>query len=73
MRTIEQNEKLIAVLAKWSLTADEPVTGDVIVIRDSKNTIIGSVTLCGTIERKKIGQRVLMGALIRNDLAAALA
>jgi hypothetical protein len=70
-RTLEQNEKLIAVMTKYSLTSE--VVGDTVILRDKKNVVIGTIELDGTVTRKKVGQQVLMGALIRNELVSAMA
>lgn len=69
-RTIEQNERIIAVMTKYSLTSE--VSGDTVILRDKKNVVIGTIELDGTVTRRKVGQQVLMGALIRNDLVAAM-
>jgi len=70
--TIEKNEKLIEVLAKYSLTIKEPV-GSVSIVLDRKGIAIGSIALDGTIERKYSGQKALMGALIRDEIKNAIA
>ena len=69
-RTIEQNDKIIEVLTKYSLTSE--VDGDTVILRDRKNVLIGTIELDGNVTRRYSGQQVLMGALIRNDLVAAL-
>ena len=69
-RTIEQNEKIIVVLEKYSLTCS--VESDTVILRDKKNAVIGTIELDGTVTRKMAGRQQLMGSLIRDDLKKAL-
>ena len=70
MRATHQNEKIIAVLTKYSLTCE--TADDVVLLRDKKNRVIGTIEIDGTITRKQLGTQQLMGSLIRNDLRSAL-
>lgn len=71
MRTFEQNEKIIAVLEKYSLTC-ECDDKDVVLLRDRKGRVIGTIGLDGTVEQKFSGRQNLMGTLVRNELRAAV-
>ena len=67
-RTIEQ--RIIAVLEKYSLRAE--CTAEVVMLRDKKDRLIGTIESDGTVTRRSAGAQQLMGALVRNDLVAAL-
>lgn len=59
-----------AAVAKYHFTTS--IQSNLIVIRDSKGRVAGNVNTDGVIDRKYLGKQVLMGAIVRDAITAAI-
>jgi hypothetical protein len=62
-------EDIKTAVAKFSFTANG--TAEQVIVKDNKGRIAAVVTPAG-IDRKKIGQQQLCGALVRDAIKAAM-
>lgn len=52
--------------------ATTAIQSNLVVIRDKKGRVMGNVNTVGVIDRKYDGRQSLMGALVRDKIAAAI-
>jgi hypothetical protein len=69
--TTQQQEQIVkTAVARFKFTAS--AQNGLIVVRDNKGRVAGTVSADGSIERKYAGAQALMGALIRDAINIAL-
>lgn len=52
--------------------ATSKIESNLVVIRDNKGRVMGNVNTTGVIDRKYDGKKALMGALVRDKIAAGI-
>jgi hypothetical protein len=67
----QQLEQIVKVaVARFGFSAS--VQSNLIVVKDGKGRVAGSIDTAGVLERKYNGNQALMGALVRDAIKAAI-